>query len=182
MKKNYGITFVQDYPIPGVNFIDINGLLIRPKEFDTVIHMFADTIRYNIKCRDLRNAAILATESRGFLFAAPVAQILKRPLVLIRKHGKIPNNPYQFHITNEYTNYDMEIDGDLLTKFNTYIYIDDILATGNTLVSVRNALRNKGKDIILALHLTAVDELKDVRRKNIILKNIKPQEIIQLQK
>ena len=180
MKKNYGITFVQDYPVKGVKFIDINGLLADPMSFNLVLHGFSGTIRTFLSPKD--KYAILATESRGFLFGAPVAQMLGKPLVLIRKQGKIPNNPYKFHVTNEYDSYDMEIDGDILKKYNKFVYIDDILATGNTLGSVNAALKKQNKEIVLAVHLTSVDGLKKVREENELLKNIKMRDVITLTK
>ena len=191
MKRNYGINFVQDYPVKGVNFIDINGLLANPTEFQLVIDRFCRTINI-IRRGEYTKAekhnfgtgkeAIIATESRGFLFGAPVAYKLNLPLILVRKAGKIPNNPYRFHISNEYDSYDMEIDGDLLKQYNQFIYIDDILATGNTLGDISNALKAKGKKISIATHLTSVDALKEVREKNKKLKSLRMYDIIQLEK
>ena len=191
MKHNYGINFVQDYPVKGVNFIDINGLLANPSEYQHVIDMFCRVIniarRGNYTKSELNNfargkEAILTTESRGFLFGAPVAYKLNLPLVLVRKAGKIPNKPYKFHITNEYDSYDMEVDSDLLEQYNQFIYIDDILATGNTLGDINNALKAKGKKISIATHLTSVDALKQIRDQNEKLKSLRMYDIIQLKK
>lgn len=191
MKKNYGINFVKDYPVKGVNFIDINGLLASPTEFQLVIDKFCRTIniihRGDYTNQEKHNCwagkeAVLATESRGFLFGAPVAYKLNLPLVLVRKAGKIPNNPYKFHISNEYDSYDMEIDGDLLKKYDQFIYIDDILATGNTLGDINKALNAKGKKISIATHLTSVDALKQIREQNEKLKSLRMYDIIQLEK
>ena len=72
----------------------------------------------------------------------------------------------------------MEMDGDILAKHDHFIYIDDILATGQTLASVREALGKKGKEILLAAHLTAVAALKPVRDDNPDLKGLLIKEII----
>ena len=72
----------------------------------------------------------------------------------------------------------MEMDGDLLEKHNHFIYIDDILATGQTLASVRQAVGKKGKEVVLAVHLTAVADLKAMRDGNIDLKGLLTKEII----
>jgi len=190
MKKNYGINFVQDYPIKGVKFIDINGLLASPDEYQRVIDTLCKIINI-VRRADYttsekhnvydRKEAILTTESRGFLFGAPVAYKLNMPLVLVRKSGKIPNNPYKFHITNEYDSYDMEVDGDLLKQYNQFIYIDDILATGNTLGDINKALLAQGKKITMAAHLTSVDALKQVREQNEKIKSLRMYDVIQLQ-
>ncbi len=163
MTLNFKLNIVNDYPKPGIRFIDINPLLTDPAQFTAVIDAFCAAIQ---AAKVPENTAIIAPEARGFIFAAPVAHALHLPLVLIRKQGKIPNKPYAFHITNEYTSYDMEVDSDLLGKFAHFIYMDDILATGQTLASVRQALAQKNKDVLLSVHLTDVADLKPLRDKN----------------
>lgn len=177
MTLNFKLNIVKDYPKPGINFIDINPLLANPAQFSAVVDAFCNAIRTVLPTDTLEKTAIIAPEARGFIFGAPVAHELGLPLVLIRKQGKIPNKPYPFHITNEYTSYDMEVDEDLLDNFEKFIYIDDILATGQTLASVRNALKAKGKEIVLSVHLTDVADLKKMRDDNKDLRNL-PIEII----
>ena len=178
MSTDYGLTIVKDYPIKGINFIDINGLLEKPDCFTKAIDRFCQLLTETLG-KDLpEKTALIAPESRGFLFGAPVACKLGLPFLAIRKKGKIPNNPYPFHITNEYSNYDMEVDGDLLEKFTHYIYIDDILATGQTLAAVKQALAHKNKKMILALHLTAVADLKWMRDNNPALQNFPLREVL----
>ncbi len=88
MENNFGLRIVKDYPIKGVNFIDINGLLATPKHFAAIIDKFCETIKNNLPAETLSKAAILSPESRGFVFGAPVAAKLGLPLLLIRKNGK----------------------------------------------------------------------------------------------
>lgn len=178
MSTDYGLTIVKDYPIKGVNFIDINGMLATPKHFTAVIEKFCETVKNALPAEVLAKAAIITPESRGFLFSAPVAYKLGLPMLLIRKNGKIPSNPYSFRITNEYSTYNMEMDGDLLAAHDNFIYIDDILATGQTLASVKQAVGKKGKQIVLAVHLTAVEALKEMRENNADLKDLPTKEII----
>lgn len=177
MKTDFELKIIKDYPKPGINFIDINPILHNPADFAAVINDLCGKITKKHPADDLKNLAIIAPEARGFIFAAPVAYKLGLPLLLIRKEGKIPNKPYPFHITNEYTSYNMEVDGDLLEKYDQYIYLDDILATGQTLASVRKALQIKGKEITLSLHVTAVKDLQGMRDGNADLKNL-PIEIV----
>ena len=166
--KNITLKIIKDYPKKGVNFLDINPLLQNPAHFKAVIDALCAKIPQNLPPK----TAIISAEARGFLFAAPVAYKLGLPLLLIRKEGKIPNHPYPFRITNEYTSYNMEVDGDLLAQYDHFIFMDDILATGQTLAAVRNALKEKGKELILSLHVTAVDVLKPMRDSNEDLKNL----------
>lgn len=178
MKPNYGLTIVKDFPIRGVNFIDINGLLSDPECFKAVVDKMCALVQAHIPAQTLKTAAIITPQARGFLFGAPVAYKLGLPLLLVRKKGKIPNKPYSFHITNEYDSYDMELDSDLLAKYPHYIYIDDIFATGQTLAGIKEALEKKNKKILLALHVTAVKALKGIRENTPALKNIPTQEVI----
>ncbi len=178
MQNNYGLTIVKDYPIKGVNFVDINGLLATPQYFTAVIEKFVETIKNTLPAEVLAKAAIITPEARGFVFGAPVAYKLGLPLLLIRKNGKIPNNPYLFRVTNEYSTYDGEMDADILAAHDHFIYIDDILATGQTLASVRQAVAKKGKEVVLAVHLTAVAAFKDARNSNAGLKDLPIREII----
>ena len=173
-KLLFKLNIVKDYPKVGVNFIDINPLLANPVQFTAVIDTFCSIIQ---AAHIPQNTAIIAPEARGFLFATPVANELNLPLVLLRKQGKIPHKPYAFRITNEYTSYNMEADEDLLDQFSHFIYIDDILATGQTLAAVRKALQTKGKEIVLSVHLTDVAALKEMRASNADLRNL-PIEVI----
>lgn len=178
MKPNYGLTIVKDFPVKGVNFIDINGLLADPASFAAVIDQFCAIIQQSIPPATLKTAAIITPQARGFLFGAPVAYKLGLPLLLVRKKGKIPNKPYSFHITNEYDSYDMEVDSDLLSRYTQYIYVDDIFATGQTLAGIKEALAKKRKKILLALHVTAVPALKGIRENTPALKGLLTQEVI----
>ena len=171
------LKIIKDYPKPGINFIDINPLLQTPAAFAAVINNLCEKVTQHLPAETLKSVAIIAPEARGFLFATPVAYKLGLPLLLIRKEGKIPNKPYPFHITNEYTSYNMEVDGELLEKYTQFIYIDDILATGQTLAAVRQALKAKGKELVLSVHVTAVPDLQGMRDANTDLKNL-PIEVI----
>lgn len=178
MKPNYGLTIVKDFPVKGVNFIDINGLLANPKYFQAAIDKLCLLVQKNVPANILKKTAIITPQARGFLFGAPVAYKLGLPLLLVRKKGKIPNKPYSFHITNEYDSYDMELDSDLLARHSHFIYIDDIFATGQTLAGIKEAIAKKGKTILLALHITAVPALKGIRQNTPSLREILTKEVI----
>src|SRR5262245_57191720 len=75
---------VPDFPKPGVLFKDITPLLASPQAFHEATHRLAE--HYMSKKVDV----IAAAEARGFLFAAPLALRLNKPLVPLRKPGKLP--------------------------------------------------------------------------------------------
>lgn len=175
---NYSLRIIKGFPAPNVQFIDINTLLAAPEHFTEVINKMCQTVRQTLPPELLKKAAIITPESRGFFFAAPVAYRLGLPFLPIRKKGKIPNKPYRFRITNEYDSYDMEMDEEMLLSFPNFIYIDDILATGQTLAAVRKAMAGKGKEILLAVHLTSVKSLQSMRDNNPELKDLPRKEIL----
>lgn len=177
-KLTHCLRVVNDFPTPNVQFIDINGLFASPTHYAEVINQMCQLIQEQVSPEELKNSAIISPESRGFFFSAPVAYHMGLPLLPIRKKGKIPHHPYRFHITNEYDSYDMEMDGEALQAYPHFIYIDDILATGQTLASIRAALKAKDKQILLALHLTAVKDLQPMRDNNPQLKGLPVKEIV----
>lgn len=90
--KEY-IRNVPDFPKPGIMFRDITPLLSAPAAFQYAIKQFAD------RFRDAKPTAILAAESRGFIFAAPLAIELGAAFVPVRKPGKLPLKPANFSMT-----------------------------------------------------------------------------------
>src|SRR5215218_9860776 len=98
---------IPDFPKPGILFKDITPLLADPAAFAESIRLFAD--RY----RGVAIDAVAAAEARGFLFAAPLALELKRPLVPLRKPGKLPHRTYSLKYDLEYGSAElhMHVDG-----------------------------------------------------------------------
>src|SRR5215470_4515716 len=79
---------IPDFPKPGILFKDITPLLAEPRAFQYAIDRMAD--HYRGRPID----AIAAAEARGFLFAAPLSLALVRPLIPLRKPGKLPYRTY----------------------------------------------------------------------------------------
>jgi adenine phosphoribosyltransferase len=121
---------VPDFPKKGVVFKDINPLLRHPDAFHYLINLWYS--RYEKKNIE----AILAVESRGFIFSSALALILKVPLVLIRKPGKLPSNTIQEKYDLEYGTDALEIQVDALPKKANVLILDDVLATGGTAAGV----------------------------------------------
>lgn len=78
------IRHIPDFPKPGILFHDITSVLVNPEAFKFVIEQMVE------KYKDQKIDAVAGVESRGFIFAAPLAEKLGIPLVLIRKKGKLP--------------------------------------------------------------------------------------------
>jgi len=121
------IRSIKDFPKPGIMFRDITPLLGNAAVFREVIRRFAD------KYRDLKPTAILAAESRGFIFAAPLALELGAAFVPVRKPGKLPFKTRKFHYELEYGTDALEMHVDAVAPGSRCLLVDDLLATGGTI-------------------------------------------------
>ncbi len=120
------ILHVPDFPRPGVGFKDVSPVLQDAALFRRT------TVALAAPWRNAGVTHILAIESRGFLFGAPVAQDLGASLVLVRKPGKLPRPTVQESYTLEYGVDALEIHRDALGKGAIALIVDDVLATGGT--------------------------------------------------
>ncbi len=117
---------VPDFPRPGILFKDITPLLAQPRAFHTIVEMLAERVQ-------ARGAqAIVAIESRGFLFGAALATRLSLPLQLVRKPGKLPYETVSVSYELEYGSDRVEIHVDAIEAGKPYAVVDDLIATGGT--------------------------------------------------
>ena len=117
---------IPDFPQPGILFRDITPLLHEPDAFRHVIRTFSDHYR------DAGLDAIVAIESRGFIFGAPLAAELSLPFVPVRKPGKLPAAHMSVEYSLEYGTSQLDIHEDALERDARVLIIDDLLATGGT--------------------------------------------------
>jgi len=133
---------IPDFPKPGIVFKDITPLLGDPWAFEQVITSFAD--RY----RDQHVGAVLGTESRGFIFGAPLALRLSVPFVPVRKPGKLPFNTLSESYALEYGTDSLEVHVDAVKPGTPVVVVDDLLATGGTAAATVKLARQLGADVI----------------------------------
>ena len=135
--KKY-IRTIKDFPIEGIKFRDITSLIETPVAFIKTCKEFKErTSKFNA-------TLITSIESRGFIFAGPVACELSIPFVLARKPGKLPNETYKREFNLEYGSTSIEIQKN--TKINVddrVVIIDDLIATGGTAMACANILNEK---------------------------------------
>jgi adenine phosphoribosyltransferase len=117
---------VPDFPKPGILFRDITPLLSSPTAFGEAISRMTE--RYQSEQID----AVVAVESRGFIFGAPLAVRLGAQFVPIRKPGKLPYQTLSHNYDLEYGSDTLEIHCDALENGQRILLVDDLLATGGT--------------------------------------------------
>lgn len=132
---------VKDFPKPGILFYDITGVFVDPPVFTYIINKMVEIYK------DKKIDGIAAVESRGFLFAAPLAEKLQLPLILIRKKGKLPNKTYSCKYSLEYGTAEIEVHQDDVVKGKNYLVIDDLIATGGTLKASINLIEQGGAKV-----------------------------------
>jgi adenine phosphoribosyltransferase len=117
---------IPDFPKPGILFRDITPLLADPKAFHMVIDAFVERfIGHSVD-------AVVAIDSRGFIFGAPLASRLNTAFVPARKPGKLPAETLSVEYGLEYGRASLEMHKDALAEGSKVIVIDDLLATGGT--------------------------------------------------
>jgi adenine phosphoribosyltransferase len=129
---------IPDFPEPGILFRDITPLLRSPEAFSYVIERLSDRVRHE------EFDTIVAIESRGFLFGAPLAHQLGKPIVPVRKPGKLPAETYSTDYTLEYGENTLEMHQDGVHAGERVLVVDDLLATGGTLAAAANLVEMSG--------------------------------------
>ena len=132
---------VPDFPKPGIVFKDITPLLLDPQAFRAATDLMAALYRKTGVTR------VVAIESRGFLLGAPVAHHLSAGLVPIRKPGKLPGERGRVEYDLEYGTDALEIHLDAVRPGARVLMIDDLLATGGTMVASCDLVRSLGGEI-----------------------------------
>ena len=128
------IPVVPDWPKPGVNFLDVTGLLITPTVYNHVVNLMS------LWVQQFGATSLVAVESRGFLFASPIAKALALPLVIVRKPNKLPGDVYSVTYDTEYSTDSLSIKTNSPVGTSPCI-IDDLIATGGTVLATAGLLR-----------------------------------------
>ena len=110
-------------------------------------------------CAPLRVDTIVSIEARGFLFAAPLAYCTGKPLVPVRKKGKLPFDTYSVTYDLEYGTDTVEVHIDGISNGHRVLIVDDLLATGGTMAAAAKLVERTGGTIA---GLAVVLELTDL--------------------
>jgi len=144
---------VPDFPTPGILFYDITGVLVKPEAFKYCLDEMAKLYE------NAEIDAVAGVESRGFVFAAPLAERLGVPLILIRKKGKLPGNTYGCKYALEYGTAEIEVHKADIKAGEKILVIDDLIATGGTLKAARNVIEQGGATVAEFFGIVGLPEL-----------------------
>ena len=123
--KDY-IRSIPDYPKKGILFRDITTLIKDENAFKETINQIVN------KSKKFKIDKIAAIESRGFVFASAVSYILNKPFIMLRKKNKLPAETYSTNFELEYGTATIEVHKDSISKNDSVLIIDDLIATGGT--------------------------------------------------
>ena len=147
---------VPDFPKQGIRFKDITPLLHSPAAYHAAIEAMA--------ARVARPDAVVAIESRGFLFGAPLALHWNVPLVPARKFGKLPGATVRQVYSLEYGEDTLELHADALQRGWKTVVVDDLLATGGTALATVRLVEQLHAQVSAALFLIELDGLGGRRK------------------
>ena len=140
--KKY-IRSIPDYPKKGILFRDITTLIKDEVAFKNCIDEMAKTLT------KLNFDKIAAIESRGFIFASPLAYNLNKPYALFRKKNKLPAERYSVDFELEYGKATLEVHKDSIKTNEKVIIVDDLIATGGTAEAAAKLVQKSGGKVSL---------------------------------
>ena len=149
---------VPDFPKPGVVFRDITPVFQSPRALRMVVDSFAQ--RYV----EADFSHIGAMDARGFLIGSVLAHQLNKPLILFRKQGKLPADVLAEGYQTEYGEAFLEVHADSLCEGDSLLIVDDLIATGGTLIAAANLVRRMGAQVFEAAAIIDLPELGGSQR------------------
>lgn len=163
LKSDLNIRTEHDFPTPGIEFIDINPLILQQDTLQEITKLFVKAIK------PLNVDYIVAPEARGFLFGSAIATDLKVGLVPVRKKGKLPPSTVEigFDYEKEYGKDTLELPKlvNETYKDKKFYIIDDIYATGNTLKAIKQAIEDLGGNVVgegVVLNIVELNDNKEL--------------------
>lgn len=144
---------VPDFPKPGINFYDITTLLKDPEGLETTIDALEEL------CRGLNIDTIIGVESRGFIFATPLAYKLGAGFIPVRKPKKLPADTVSVSYDLEYGQDTLEMHKDAVGEGHRVLIVDDLLATGGTAKAVVDLVESVGGIVAGLLFVVELDFL-----------------------
>jgi adenine phosphoribosyltransferase len=133
---------IPDFPKPGILFRDITTLLRDPQGLKYTLDAMT------AQCAPLRPDYVVGMESRGFIFACPLAYSLGAGFVPVRKPGKLPAAVHSMEYALEYGNDRLEMHQDAIPAGSRVLIVDDVIATGGTAAATAKLVAQAGGELV----------------------------------
>jgi len=130
-----------DFPKKGIIFKDILPILQSPEDFSKLIKNMSK----NQMC--LEAEAIISIDARGFIFGTALSFFTSKPMIVARKPGKLPGDLTSKSYLLEYGENSLSIQKESLKNYNSYLIVDDLLATGGTVSCVAEIIKEQKKEV-----------------------------------
>lgn len=148
------IRVIEDFPEKGISFKDITTLIKDREAFVEAVNLIAEDLR------DKGVDYIAGPEARGFLFGSAVAYALGVGFIPVRKPGKLPAETVSYDYELEYGKNTLEIHKDAIEKGKKVAIVDDLLATGGTMLSAAKLIESIGGEVVALEFLIELENLK----------------------
>ena len=145
---------IPDFPEPGIIFRDVSSILQDAEGYKLAIDLMQE------KLKDVEFDVIAGAESRGFIFGAPIAYNLNKPLVLVRKKGKLPCETVSREYDLEYGSATIEMHKDSIQPGQKVVLVDDLIATGGTIEAAAKLIEELGGEVVKIVFLMELAGLK----------------------
>ena len=145
---------IPDFPEEGIIFRDITSVLQDADGLQLAIDGMIDLLK------DVDFDVVVGAESRGFIFGAPIAYKLHKPLVLCRKKGKLPCETIDKEYSLEYGTATVEMHKDSIKPGQKVVVVDDLIATGGTIEATCSLIEELGGEVVQLVFLMELAGLK----------------------
>ena len=155
-----------DFPKKGIDFKDLLEIIQYPDIFQELIIKMS-------RSQLVKNAeAIISIDARGFIFGSALALKSSKPMIVARKPGKLPGEIIIREYDLEYGKNSLSIQKNALKRFNSFVIVDDLLATGGTANCVSKLLQNENKEILGLLTVVELKKLEGRSKFNFPIESI----------
>ena len=144
---------ILDFPEPGIIFRDVTSVLQDADGLQLAIDSMQDCLEGE------EFDVITGLESRGFIFGAPLAYVMHKPFVPIRKKGKLPCETVEKTYDLEYGTATIEMHKDAVKKGEKVVLLDDLIATGGTMKAAAELVEELGGEVVKMLFLIELSDL-----------------------
>lgn len=149
---------IPDFPEEGIIFRDVTSVIQEPEGLKLAVSSMMDLLK------DVDFDIVAGTESRGFIFGAPIAYEMGKGLALVRKKGKLPCETIERSYDLEYGSATIEMHRDAIKPGQKVVVVDDLIATGGTIEASIKMIEELGGEVVKVIFLMELAGLKGRER------------------